>query len=68
MDQTTVTVTGAATGDVVSLGIPVSSNDANSNYSAWVSAANTVTIRFNNYSSVGINPSNGTYRVSVLKY
>jgi hypothetical protein len=64
----TITVTGAASGDAVVLGIPSTSNNANSNYSAWVSAANTVTVRFNNYSAAAIDPASGTYRVSVLKY
>jgi hypothetical protein len=63
-----ITVTGAALGDAIILGIPSTSNDANSNYSAWVSAANTVTVRFNNFSSLAIDPASGTYRVSVLKY
>ncbi|MCX6300986.1 MAG: hypothetical protein NTW82_02275, partial [Bacteroidia bacterium] len=63
-----ITVTGAAIGDVVALGIPNTSNDPNSSYSAWVSAANTVIVRFNNYSAAAIDPADGTYRVSVLKY
>jgi len=64
----TVTLTGAADGDAVSLGIPNSAVNDNSSYSAWVSAANTVTIRFNNYSSAAIDPANGTFRISVIKY
>jgi hypothetical protein len=66
--ETTINVPGAASGDPVILGIPSTSNDANSNYSAWVSAPNTVTVRFNNYSTGIINPAGGTFRVSVLKY
>jgi len=53
-------------GDAVSLGTPATANN-NSCYTAWVSAANTVTVRFNNYSSVGINPASGTFRVIVHK-
>ena len=64
----TVTVTGAADGDAVSLGVPNSAVSANTAYTAWVSAADTVTIRFNNYSSGSINPAAGTFRVSVIKY
>ena len=64
----TVTVTGASPGDVVALGIPNAAVSANSTYTAWVSAANTVTIRFNNYSGGSIDPAAGTFRVSVLKY
>lgn len=64
----TVTVTGAADGDAVSLGVPNSAVLANSSYTAWVSAADTVTIRFSNYSSGSINPAAGTFRISVIKY
>lgn len=64
----TVTVTGVTSGDAVVLGIPNASTNANSTYTAWVSSADTVTVRFNNYSAVAINPGNGTFRVSVLKY
>lgn len=63
----TVTVTGAAVGDVVSVGLPASP-DANSCFTGWVSATNTVTIRFNNYSVSPIDPASGTYNVIVTKY
>ena len=63
----TVTVTGAADGDVVSLGVPNASVNANTCYTAWVSAANTVTVRFNNYSSGTLNPASGTFKVFVTK-
>jgi len=65
----TITVTGAADGDAVSIGVPNGSVNANSNFTAWVSATNTVTIRFNNYQTVGsIDPASGTFRASVIKY
>jgi hypothetical protein len=65
----TITVNGASDGDVVILGVPNNaSNNANSSFSAWVSSANTVTVRFNNYSGGFLNPGGGTFRVSVLKY
>lgn len=64
----TITLNGAAIGDVVMLGVPSTSVNNNSCYTAWVSAANTVTVRFNNYSSAAINPGIGTFRVSVIKY
>ena len=64
----TITVTGAADGDAVSLGVPNAAVNANTSFSAWVSAANTVTVRFNNYSSGAVDPANGTFRVAVLKY
>lgn len=64
----TVTVTGAASGDPVTLGVPNGSVNANSCYTAWVSAADTVTVRFNNYSSGAIDPASGTFRVVVQKW
>jgi hypothetical protein len=63
----TITVTGAADGDVVSLGVPNAAVNANTSYSVWVSAANTVTVRFNNYSSGTVNPASGTFKVFVTK-
>lgn len=63
----TITVTGAADGDVVSLGVPNGSTLTNSSFSAWVSAANTVTVRFNNYSSGAQDPASGTFKVRVIQ-
>jgi hypothetical protein len=63
----TIAVTGAALSDVVSLGVPNSAVNANTSYSAWVSAANTVTVRFNNYSSGTVDPASGTFKVFVTK-
>lgn len=65
----TITVTGAADGDAVSIGVPNGSTAANSSYTAWVSSANTVTVRFFNIQTVGnINPASGSFRASVIKY
>jgi len=66
----TVTVTGAADGDVVSLGVPNAlASVSGVIYSAYVSAANTVTIKYsNNNSFSAINPPSATFRVSVIKY
>lgn len=63
----TITVTGAAAGDAVILGTPNGSVNANSNFTAWVSAANTVTVRFNNYSSGAIDPASGTFTAIVVQ-
>jgi len=63
----TITVTGAADGDIVSVGMPNASTNANSCFTAWVSAANTVTVRFNNYSGGTIDPASGTFKVRVFK-
>lgn len=64
----TITVTGATTNDFVIVNPPSASLVANTCYTAWVSAANTVTVRFNNYSGGTLNPAAGTFRVTVLRY
>lgn len=63
----TITVTGASEGDVVSLGIPNSVNLNHSCFTAWVSAANTVTVRFNNYGTGALDPASATFKVKVFK-
>lgn len=65
----TVTVTGAVDGDVVTLGLPNASVPAAaSNFTAWVSAANTVTVRFSNHSGVAQDPASGSFKVFVTKF
>jgi len=64
----TITVTGAADGDVVSLGVPNASVTATGRYFAWVSATNTVTVRFSPTILVGSeDPASGTFKVTVTK-
>jgi hypothetical protein len=64
----TFTVTGAVEGDVVSLGVPNASNLTNVIYTAWVSAANTVSVKCSNLDQSGsVNPASGTFKVTVLK-
>jgi hypothetical protein len=63
----TITVTGASEGDVVAIGVPNAAIQPHSCYTAWVSATNTVTIRFNNYGSGSHNPASATFKVKVLK-
>jgi len=63
----TLTVTGAADGDCVAIGVPNGAVNANSCYTGWVSAANTGTIRFNNYSALAINPASATFKFMVFK-
>jgi len=64
----TITVTGAADGDVVSLGVPNGSTLANGVFSAWVSAADTVKVRFTNTNLVtALDPASGTFKVNVSK-
>ncbi len=66
----TVTLTGAALGDVVTLGVPnAAATSANTCYTAWVSAANTITVRFNNYSvATAYDPASAVFRVSVIQF
>jgi hypothetical protein len=62
----TITVTGAADGDVVGLGIPNASATTGV-FFAWVSATNTVTVRFHNTSGGSTDPASGTFKVTVTK-
>ena len=63
----TITVTGASGGDVVSLGVPNGSTSSASVYTAWVSATDTVTVRFTNISLSSVDPASGTFKVTVIK-
>lgn len=64
----TITVTGAALGDPVALALTGSVALNNTCFTAWVSSSNTVTVRFNNYTSGGSDPSSATFYVAVIKY
>ena len=63
----TITVTGAATGDCVSLGVPTAAVTAGIAYTAWVSATNTVTVRAHNYTSGALDPASGTFKAAVIR-
>ena len=65
-----ITVNGAVDGDVVTLGVPsaIVANSTSSFYTAYVSAANTVTIKFINGTGLAIDPPSGVFRVSVIRY
>lgn len=63
--DTVVSVPGAVLGDVVNLGVPNASIVAGSFFNAWVSATDTVTVRFNNYSSTSKDPALGTFTIDV---
>jgi len=63
----TITVTGAAAGDVAVVGPAAASIPNNTLYFAWVSAANTVSIRFINNNLIASNPASGTFKVMVFK-
>lgn len=62
----TITVTGAALGDAVALGVPNGSVTATSTFTAWVSATDTVTVRFIPHATE--DPASGSFRASVIKY
>jgi len=63
----TMTVTGAALSDVVSLGIPNASIDAHASFVAWVSSANTVSVKCFNFDGSSFNPAAGLFTVKVFK-
>lgn len=64
----TITVTGAADGDVVTIGVPNGSVTAETQFSAWVSAANTVTVRACRLSGTARDPASGTFRADVWQH
>lgn len=63
----TITVTGAAVNDSVSLGLPAAPT-AGIVYQAFVSAANTVTVRATNITAAAIDPLSQTFRVTTIGY
>ncbi len=64
----TVSITGAVDGDPVILGIPNGSTVANGHFVGWVSASNTVSIRFlNNNLVTALNPASGSFKILVIK-
>lgn len=64
----TVTLNGAAINDPVILGVDNASIVVNSCYTAWVSSANTVTVRFNNIELLAArDPASGTFKVTIIK-
>ena len=66
-EDLTITVTGAAVNDAVTLGLPATVLSG-AVFNAWVSASNTVTVRCNNAGSVAIDPASDTYRVTVISH
>lgn len=62
----TITVTGAVANDEVALGLPVAPA-AGLVFNAFVSAANTVTIRATNITALAVDAASATYSVSVFK-
>ena len=66
-EDLTITVTGAATGDCVSLGVPTAAVTAGVAFTAWVSAADTVTVRAHNYTAGTPNPGSGTFKAAIVR-
>lgn len=62
---TTVTVTGAALGDMAAASFSLTTSGIT--ISAWVSAANTVSVRFQNESGGPLDINSGTLKAWVLK-
>lgn len=64
----TITVTGAAINDPVTVGEDNATVGANIFYKGWVSATNTVTVRaFNTHPSNSYDPASATFKVIVQK-
>ena len=63
----TMTVTGAAVGDLVILQAARDAMDAGLDYIAWVSSANTVTVKKLDTGGVGADPSSGVFKVYVIE-
>jgi hypothetical protein len=63
----TVTVTGAAIRDGVVIHPDPAAILANSCYTAWVSATNTVTVRYNHYGSGSSDPASNVFDLTIIK-
>ncbi len=64
----TITLSGAVNGDVVVLGVPNGSTLSNGCFTQWVSASNTVTVRFTNNDAIAaLDPASGTFKVTIIK-
>ena len=61
----TITVTGAVVGDEVAMGLPAAPA-AGIVFNAYVSAANTVTIRATNVTAAPVDPASASYSVLVF--
>ena len=55
-------------GDTVSLGVPNASVTTTCVFFGWVSATNTVTVRFSHNSVGSEDPASGTFRATVTQF
>lgn len=62
----TLTLNGAAAGDRVALGLPAAI-EAGIQATAWVSAANTISIRLSNFSGAPVNPASATFSAAITR-
>lgn len=65
-EDLTITVTGAAANNAVILGLPTAPT-AGIVFDAFVSAANTVTVRATNITGSAVDPASATYSVVVIQ-
>lgn len=63
----TITVTGAADGDITVHSVPNAAMTAGLVFTSWVSATNTVSIQCHNSTGGAIDPSSATFKASVFK-
>jgi hypothetical protein len=63
----TITVTGAAAGEAVMMGLPATASTGVV-FNAIVTSANTVTIRATNATASPIDPASATYRATVIQH
>lgn len=63
----TITVTGAADGDIVDIGVPNAAFTAGLVFTGRVSTSNTVSIQCYNSTGSSIDPASGTFKVQVFK-
>lgn len=64
----TMTVTGAAADDPVFISVPSGAYGVQGVFTGFVSAANTVTVRFHNYTASSKDPASGTFRAVVFHF
>lgn len=65
----TITITGAVSGDSVTVNPIAGSATTDVVYTAWVSSSNTVTVRASNISSTTArDPASGTFRATVIRF